>query len=245
MEQVNVQELHRQAILQNGATSTRAGDPPAAAREGLAQKALEEIFCVRHVKKGQVLFQQGEEAQEIFYILRGRIGMERSDPYGHASLLCVRTREDFICPLSLFDTEGRYVGTARAWEDSVVLVAPKDRFMEAYRSYPILWQWAHRQCLMQIHHIMDRLNVALHYTVEQRLAWLLWHEAEQWGAVEKDQPMEIHLTQQELASWIGATRETVSRILQKWKRKGWIDVKRGRLIVKQPEALSALLEEGE
>ncbi len=221
----------------NGAPKTSSED------KSLVQRALEEIFCVRYIKRGEVLFHQGDPAGEIFFILKGRINMERADEYGHVSLLCVRKTNDFICPLSVFEEGGRYVGTARAMEDSVVLMAPRERFMETYQNYPILWQWAHRQCFVQIHHIMDRLNAALHYTVEQRLAWLLWHEAKQWGAEEKDEPMEIQLTQQELASWIGATRETVSRILQKWKKQGWIQVRRGRLIVLQPRALKALLEQ--
>ncbi len=211
-------------------------------RLDLVRRALEDIFCLRHIGRDEILFRQGEPAKHIYYILRGRIVLERADEHGHSSILCMRKAGDFLCPLSLFDASGLHIGTARALEPSIVLIAPKERFVEAYQSYPVLWEWAHRQCFMQIHGLMDRLNMALHHTVEERLAWLLWREAQQWGADDKNEAMEIHLTQQELAAWIGATRETVSRILQRWKQKGWIQVRRGRLIVLQPQALKDLVD---
>lgn len=205
------------------------------------QDVLQRLFCLQHLRPGEVLFRQDEPVTHVYFLLQGRIVIERTDQWGNTSALCSRNAGDFFCPVSLFT--GRYFGTARAVRPSLVLSAPKEQFLEIYKGYPLLREWAHRQCLLQVIGLVDRANAVMHYTVEQRLAWLLVQEAKQWGRTEMPRrPMELHLTQQELAHWIGATRETVSRILKHWKEQGWIQVRRGRLLVLEPEALETLLQ---
>ncbi len=208
------------------------------------QALLEKLFCVRHIERNEVLFRQGEPATHLFFVLKGRVVLERSDVHGHSSILCLRRPGDFFCPLSLFDRHGRYIGTARALQPSVVLVASREHFNQVAHEHPEIWDWLHRQCFAQFHRLMDRFNIALHHTVEERLAWLLWREAcQQEDGEDGDAPVDVHLTQQELAGWVGTSRETVSRILQRWKRQGWIEVHRGRLRIVQPQALRQVFEQ--
>jgi len=209
------------------------------------QAVLRDLFSLRLLKEGDVLFRQGEPVKEVYFVLRGRLVTERSDVWGHAAVLCARRGGEILCPLSLMAPDQRFIGTARAVEPTLVLAAPKEKFMEVYQRHPVLRQWAHRQCIMQIFDLVDHAHAVMHYTVEQRLAWLLWQEARMWGRSKPRPNTEIHLTQQELAAWIGTTRETVSRILSQWKRRGWVRVRRGRVIVEQPEALAALLQKRE
>lgn len=204
---------------------------------------LHDLFALRMLQEGETLFQQGEPVREVYLVLQGRLVTERSNEWGHTMVLCSRREGEILCPLSLLAPNQRFIGTARAVEPTVVLAATKEKFMEVYRRYPILRQWAHRQCIMQIFSVVDHVHAVTHYTVEQRLAWLLWQETRMWGRSEPRPNTEIRLTQQELAAWIGTTRETVSRILSQWKRHGWVQVRRGRVIVKQPEALATLFKE--
>ncbi len=51
---------------------------------------------------------------------------------------------------------------------------------------------------------------------------------------------EIKLSQQELADYVGATREAVSRTLSAWTRQGYIETRRKSIIVKDPKPLELL-----
>ena len=48
---------------------------------------------------------------------------------------------------------------------------------------------------------------------------------------------EIEITQEQLATYVSAARESVNRHLRVWQRAGLIDIKRGRIIVLKPDAL--------
>jgi len=54
---------------------------------------------------------------------------------------------------------------------------------------------------------------------------------------------EIRLTQQELADYVSATREAVSRTLSLWTKQGFIDTRRKSIILKDPKPLETLTAE--
>jgi CRP-like cAMP-binding protein len=49
--------------------------------------------------------------------------------------------------------------------------------------------------------------------------------------------VQVRLTQEELASTIGVTRESVNKYLRYFSSKGWVTLKKGRIIVLDPQAL--------
>jgi CRP-like cAMP-binding protein len=57
-------------------------------------------------------------------------------------------------------------------------------------------------------------------------------------------PYEIELTQDELASWTGATRETVARALRLMRQLGWVTTAHRTITVLDPAALRARAGDG-
>lgn len=56
---------------------------------------------------------------------------------------------------------------------------------------------------------------------------------------------EVHATQSELAARIGTAREVVSRRLDSLARRGWVEVDRGHVTLRNVPALSTLAQSGE
>ena len=54
---------------------------------------------------------------------------------------------------------------------------------------------------------------------------------------------EIAITQQELADFIGASRESVSHVLGNWKKEDVVDLKRGHIIICRRDKLKRLVRE--
>lgn len=83
-----------------------------------------------------------------------------------------------------------------------------------------------------------QLNEQVFLPLPTRLARKVQHLAPD-GA---QPPCKLELSQAELAEFVGATREAVSKILSSWKRDGVIQSTRGGLVILDWNALSLLAE---
>ena len=90
----------------------------------------------------------------------------------------------------------------------------------------------------RIRWMSDRMEESVLLPLPARLARRLIALGEDYGA-------EIQVSQEELAIFIGSTRESVNRQLQDWKRKGLIEIGRGRIrLLDQKGLVPALAREG-
>lgn len=70
--------------------------------------------------------------------------------------------------------------------------------------------------------------------------WQRAHDAIQARLLSEDYGAETQVTQQELATYVGAAREGVNRVLQDWRWPGIVDLERSRVTVKFAQRLAAL-----
>jgi CRP-like cAMP-binding protein len=54
---------------------------------------------------------------------------------------------------------------------------------------------------------------------------------------------EIQISQEQLGAFVGGTRESVNRQLQVWRRAGYIDLRRGCVVLVNAEALARVAQE--
>jgi len=68
---------------------------------------------------------------------------------------------------------------------------------------------------------------------------LTYNSARRLCALADDFGSEVHISQEELGTYVGAARESVNRQLQEWRRAGIIDLARGRISLLDIERLNA------
>jgi CRP-like cAMP-binding protein len=97
-------------------------------------------------------------------------------------------------------------------------------------------------CLIErVHHIHDRVRQMAAERAEQRLARALLLLAEKFGRLEEDHlHLALPLSRQDLAQFIGATFETVSRICSDWERRGYIRTGRKQMSLLDEAAIREL-----
>lgn len=126
---------------------------------------------------------------------------------------------------------------------STIIVVPKNVILAALESHPALWwgivhQWAglHRTLLAGLQELaFDNLRM--------RLIRALLDYARQFGSNElPETPLELRLTQDELAHVLSMTRQSVSREIKRLEREGHIQVIYGGLKLRAPRELVRLLE---
>lgn len=200
-------------------------------------KALEGEARARRLKRGEVLFLEGEPVRSLFVVERGLIKVYKLDPEGRKQVvLHLEGPGRVLAEVALFLDRPTYPASAEALEDSQVLAIPKERFFQLVEARPplaraLIRYLARRQG--QLLHLLDRL---VFHEVRERLCEFLLEKLSQEG-------QGFHLpTNPELAALLGTVPEAVSRNLGQLYRQGLIRLKGRRVEVPDPQALRELIK---
>ncbi|MFN4073380.1 MAG: Crp/Fnr family transcriptional regulator [Thermus sp.] len=204
------------------------------ASEDLA--ALEQEAQARRLKRGQVLFLEGEPVRSLFVVERGLIKVYKLDPEGRKQVvLHLEGPGRVLAEVALFLDRPTYPASAEALEDSQVLAIPKERFFQLVDSRPplaraLIRYLARRQG--QLLHLLDRL--VFHEVRERLCEFLLQKLAEEGQGF-------LLPTNPELAALLGTVPEAVSRNLGQLYRQGLIRLKGRQVEIPNPQALMELI----
>lgn len=190
---------------------------------------LRSLLHVHSFSPGDSVFVQGANVEAIYLMASGRVKVVRVTPEGHESVLCVRKAGDYFCPVPLLDG-GSQLGTAVATTDVTLFSVERDLFKELCQESPDLLNILQGDCLGEVRRLLNLLESFAFRTIKERLAIVLLREVSQQEGNGRS-PTELHLTHQEVAGLVGASRERVSRILKDFERKGVVTLKRGRIIL--------------
>lgn len=199
-------------------------------------KALEGEARARRLKRGEVLFLEGEPVHSLFVVEKGLIKVYKLDPEGRKQVvLHLEGPGRVLAEVALFLERPTYPASAEALEESQVLAIPKERFFQLAEARPplaraLIRYLARRQG--QLLHLLDRL---VFHEVRERLAEYLLETLATEGQGF------LLPTNSELAALLGTVPEAVSRNLGELYRQGLIRLQGRRVFVDDPESLRSLL----
>jgi CRP-like cAMP-binding protein len=185
---------------------------------GLDAAAVETVagLCKsRELKRNDVLFREGEDATELFVVQRGRIAIANRSEDGRESLVALMESGDLFGEMGLFD--GVRSADARALETSTVVTVPYGPLREALDRQPsALWSVV-ELLARRIRAVDEALADTVFLDVPGRTAKRLLELAG-----DGDQ-FQLPVTQEELASMVGASRERVNKAISQFVRLGWLE----------------------
>jgi CRP-like cAMP-binding protein len=186
---------------------------------------------LRRVHRGDVLFNEGDEADDLFIVVAGRIAIANRSPDGRESLLALMEAGDLFGEMPLFDEGGRSAD-ARALTTSDVVGVPYQPIRTLYHEQPeLLWHVV--EMLARRLRTMDAaLADSVFLDVTGRTAKRLLELA---GEVDE---FTLPVTQEELAGMVGASRERVNKAIASFVRLGWIEQGDRKYIITDREQLS-------
>ena len=200
--------------------------------------AIRQSFRIKNFAPGEIIFLQDASPDTIYLVGNGKVKIVRVTRDGYESILCVRRMGDYFCPVPLLDG-GTHLGTAIAMDEVTLFCIDKETFNDLCNSYPDFLNIVQGDCLGEVRNLMKRLEAYAFRSVRERVAFALLEESQRQQNP-ANQPLEIYLTQQDLAALVGASRESVSRALNKFARDGILSLKRGRVIVHDTERLEKI-----
>jgi CRP/FNR family transcriptional regulator/CRP/FNR family cyclic AMP-dependent transcriptional regulator len=184
----------------------------------------------RTFARGMILFHKDSPGQILYLIESGLVRIFVLSENGQEMTLNLHGPGECFGELSLLDGKPRSAG-ALALEQTVTYILHRDDFLGCLREHPLLVQRVLELLADRLRHLTAYAECLAFLDVPGRLAAALLELAERHGTKRDDGAVEIdlHLTQTELATWVGATREMVNKALGVFRERGWITIE-GQMI---------------
>jgi CRP/FNR family transcriptional regulator, cyclic AMP receptor protein len=190
----------------------------------------------RHSKKA-VIFAQGDEADAVFYIKKGKVKVAVISKQGKEAIVALLGADEFVGEGCLIGQPKR-LATASAMTDCETMRVEKTEIQRVIRDEPTFSQMFVAHILERNARVEEDLVDQLFNSTEKRLARLLLLLAN-FGKEGRPEPILAKISQETLAEMIGTTRSRVSHFMNKFRELGFIDYN-GRLEVHN-SLLSVLL----
>lgn len=217
--------------------------PVFAALSASASAALAHIAMMQRLERGEFLYQQGEIASGFYLVAAGGVRLVETTYAGQDVHLKVYGAGDLFGLLAISGSYPHPSG-AQAIDSSMVLRFPGEAVRTVIGQCPELGLVLVDLLVAHVHHAHGRIRQLAAERVERRLARALLHFAEKFGCPAGDAiSIEVSLSQQDLADFIGTTVETVNRTLKLWEGRGIIRRARQHIDVFTPDALAQIAEE--
>jgi CRP/FNR family cyclic AMP-dependent transcriptional regulator len=200
-------------------------------------RSLEVYGRPRRFRTRQRLFREGEPGDHVLAIRSGRVKVSVQTRSGREILLAVKEPGDLVGELSVIDGRPRSA-TAIALDPVDALVVPAPAFAEFVESHPRIAVRLLRTLAAQIRDAdrrsVDRDTGDITCRVARRLVDLAERLGEHRGSGVE---ITLALSQDDLAAWVGATREATSRALGGLRADGCLTTGRQRIVLTDLPAL--------
>jgi CRP-like cAMP-binding protein len=186
-----------------------------------SKEALAALCLPWEWPKKAVLFHEGDPGEAMFLLARGRIGLHKLTPDGHEVVIKVIKPGEVFAEVILFE-EKSYPVTAVALTDVLVFKLSRRDLLGLLRQEDFRNDFI-AVLLRKQRYLTEKIRQLTSQDVEGRLRAFL---REQYG--ERKQ-IATDINKKQLAAAIGATPETLSRLLQQLKRRKCLTWKKGVL----------------
>lgn len=190
-------------------------------------------FKIRAYRHRDFIIQQDDNSTDLYVIKSGKVRVLTTNPSGDESCLRVFSSGDIFGELSACDGSPRSA-SAQALGQCTLLVMTRRHFLTYLESMPKL-------AMSFINFLMEKLrwttlfsHTIAQYDTAGRLLHLLIHYKDMIGkeiVPGRTYEIDLGLNQADLAAMVGARREWVNRLLQKWRKDGLLVYNRGKITI--------------
>jgi CRP-like cAMP-binding protein len=212
---------------------------------GLPPATINQVVALatrRSYPEEAVVFMRGDPGDALYGVVTGKVRISASAAGGKEIFLNVMEPGDAFGEIALLDGQQR-TATATTLAPSELIVIRREQFQGLLTREPRLAV-----------HLIELLCSRVRYTAQQaedstllgapaRLAKRLLSLASVHGR-QSGTGVKLTLSQENLAQFLGLSRQIVNKHLQTWKRKSWVTLGRGSVTVVNERALRNLTHEG-
>jgi CRP/FNR family transcriptional regulator, cyclic AMP receptor protein len=168
------------------------------------------------LQRNDLIFSEDDDASELYVVRSGRIAIAKRSADGRESVVALMEEGDLIGEMSFFDGKGRSAD-ARALEPSELVAVPFSSLRAAFEERP-------RHLWVVVELLVDRLRQTDSALADSMFLDVTGRTAKRLLEMAGDaDTFMLPVTQEELASMVGASRERVNKAIASFIRLGWLE----------------------
>ena len=207
----------------------------------LTEKELIDVstkVVMKEFSKNEIILRE-EDTNEIMYIiLVGKVKAVQTTEDGKEIILAIHQADEFFGEISLIDGKTSSA-TVVAIEDSLIAIISKKNFYSLILSQSKVLEKLLEILCLRLRESWKRIHILNFRDAQQRIRMLFMILSNDSGEKTSEGVLiNVKLTHQEIADMAGLTRETVTRVINKLRKKGEIVVMK-KFIRLNPEFFAA------
>jgi|ERR1700677_2463842 CRP-like cAMP-binding protein len=216
------------ALFEKSKRSGKSKREPSRRRTGVPQFDPAHFFetsakgrSISTHRKNEIIFSQGDAADAVFYIKKGKIKVTVVSKQGKEAVVALLGADEFLGEGCLIG-QPRRVAAAVTMSECTVMRVGKTEIQRLLQDDPAFSQMFMSHILARKNRVEEDLVDQLFNSTEKRLARLLLLLAN-FGKEGRPEPIIAKISQEVLAEMIGTTRSRVSHFMNKFRQLGFID----------------------
>jgi CRP/FNR family cyclic AMP-dependent transcriptional regulator len=203
-----------------------------------SRQAIAASLRRRHFRKGEVVFHEGDPGDSLFIVVSGALKVVLPSEAGGEAILATLRRGDFLGELALLDGAPRSA-SAVALELTEMLALPRDRFSTLVATEPAIRDALLASLAAELRRLTAHVAELHFLDLTGRLASGLARLAADHGVRAADGSIRLDspLTQSDLGAMIGATRQSVNKLLGEFEDEGLLRLERDAIVIPDLAAL--------
>ncbi|WP_410511882.1 Crp/Fnr family transcriptional regulator [Paenibacillus sp. BR2-3] len=179
----------------------------------------------RKYSKGQPLILEEEPSDTLYIIKKGHVKLLKMTPQGKEQILHILTTGDFFGELNIFNSDELSNFSAYALKETDICLLTKADMEQLIKENPDISLRLLKTITKRLAHTENLAQSLATKDPEIRIAYMILELTDKYG---KPQNGHIHinlpLSREELANYVGVTRETISRKFSKFEELGIIEL---------------------
>lgn len=198
---------------------------------------VSDISMQRECRKKEIIFTEGSNKEAVYFLLDGLVKAYKTDKNGNEHIVSIlQTGEMF--PHTGFFNDEPYPATAEAIVPTQLLAIPVSSFEQLMISTPEIAVKVMRVMSSKIKELQEKLQGITSHDVQNRCQIFLLKLAENYGTLKNGKVyIDVPMTNQEIADSIGTTRETVTRLINAFRKQNIIEKNRKGIVILDLESL--------
>lgn len=181
---------------------------------------IKNIALMRDYEKGEFLYRQGDKDDVLYMSKSGNVKVYRLTADGKEQVIRILNPGDFLGEWTLFAPEERHTTYAEVLKDTHICLIKREDMQELLDRHPQISQQFMQEMSKQLRAKEQQQFMLGMGSIEERLVYFIE------GLVDMDEgapyTVDINMTRRNLASYIGTTPETISRLLGRLEDSGRI-----------------------
>jgi CRP/FNR family cyclic AMP-dependent transcriptional regulator len=198
--------------------------------------ALEGSMSSTSLRRGEILFNEGDDGNQLYVVTEGKIKLGRTSPDGRENLLAILGPGQMFGELSFFDP-GPRSATATAVTDVELKSLGHEALSPVLNAHPDVAHALLNQLAGRLRRTNEVVGDLVFSDVPGRVAKALLDLASRFGRRADDGIHVNHDLTEELAQLVGASRETVNKALADFASRGWLRLEPRSVVILDLERL--------